>query len=60
MLIISGVLYCIFSRSNVQPWNFPKDDNVADEDSELKTLKSPEKNNVSAEIHADIPEKEKC
>ncbi|KAK9745456.1 Major Facilitator Superfamily [Popillia japonica] len=57
MLTISGVLYCIFSRSNVQPWNFPKEDYVTDEDSELKTLKSPEKNNVSVEIHAEVPEK---
>ncbi|KRT85633.1 membrane transporter, partial [Oryctes borbonicus] len=61
MLTMSGIVYCIFSKSEVQSWNSPKEEHVAEEE-ELKSLKSNDTktDNGCIEDGLQPPEKEKC
>lgn len=42
MLMVSGVAYCLFSKSDLEPWNSPDTQNNCLE-SELKSLKQQDK-----------------
>lgn len=60
MLVISGVVYAILSKSEVQPWNSHERERTGDEDSELENLKSKEKDVSDDETGRRVPEKEIC
>lgn len=58
MLVISGIVYLIFSTSEVQSWNSPKEE-VANDGEELKCLKDKTKEEGHADVQLDVCDKEK-
>lgn len=57
-LVLSGIIYLIFSTSDVQPWNSHNDDSTGDE-SEMESLKKGAENDRHTESNSKTSDQDK-